>query len=685
MTVSTSYTPLTYTGNGSTTNFSVTWPFFDGTLVVTEIVIATGVETVKTINTHYTVTGGTDDDGLPATGTVVANSAPASTVQWRIERTTPKTQASTWGENDAFPQKTIEAALDKQILIAQEGTELDGYMQLVTSGDPDYWDAEDYIIRNVANPVESDDAVNKSYGDANYGGTAATNAAASASAAASSASAASTSATSASTSATQAINAAGFLYTFDSSTTMADPGAGDVRLNNSTFASVTAIAVADNSANTGNPDVSASILAMDDSTSTANRGTVTLRKSTAPENFAQFYISGASTDNTGWTQLAVTHLVSSGTFVGGDTLVLSFARTGDKGENGSGSGDMLAANNLSDLINKATSRTNLGVAIGTDVQAYDADLAAIAALNSTGLLARTAANTWAQRTLQAPAAGITITNPAGVAGDPTLVLANDLAAYEGLAATGMVARTADGAAAARTITGTASQITVTNGDGVSGNPTLSLDSGIYRSGGTDVPVADGGTGLSSATAYAVLCGGTTSTGAFQSIASVGSSGHVLTSNGAGALPTFQAINAGANVDLIATLSTTSGTTQSVTGISQCEAFFIALAAVSRGGAATDSLVVKLSSNGGSSYGSARTISEAVDASTTLSGFVHILGTGSTQNKAIAPLVGTNAATPVMYLSPSLESVVTGVINAIQFAWTSGSSFDGGTIYVYTLS
>jgi hypothetical protein len=52
-------------------------------------------------------------------------------------------------------------------------------------------------------------------------------------------------------------------------------------------------------------------------------------------------------------------------------------------------------------------------------------------------------------------------------------------------------------------------------------------------------VTNGGTGDSSLTAYAVLTGGTTSTGAVQSVASVGSSGQVLTSNGASALPTFQ--------------------------------------------------------------------------------------------------------------------------------------------------
>lgn len=71
-------------------------------------------------------------------------------------------------------------------------------------------------------------------------------------------------------------------------------------------------------------------------------------------------------------------------------------------------------------------------------------------------------------------------------------------------------------------------------------------------------VARGGTGLGSATAYAVLCGGTTSTGAFQSIASVGSSGQVLTSNGAGALPSFQAVPTAPSIT-VGTTTVASGT------------------------------------------------------------------------------------------------------------------------------
>lgn len=54
-----------------------------------------------------------------------------------------------------------------------------------------------------------------------------------------------------------------------------------------------------------------------------------------------------------------------------------------------------------------------------------------------------------------------------------------------------------------------------------------------------LPVAGGGTGNSTFTAYAVICAGTTATGAFQNVSGVGTSGQVLTSNGAGLLPTWQ--------------------------------------------------------------------------------------------------------------------------------------------------
>lgn len=59
-----------------------------------------------------------------------------------------------------------------------------------------------------------------------------------------------------------------------------------------------------------------------------------------------------------------------------------------------------------------------------------------------------------------------------------------------------------------------------------------------------ITVPQGGTGDSSLTAYSVICGGTTSTGSVQSVSSVGSSGQILTSNGAGALPSFKNLASG---------------------------------------------------------------------------------------------------------------------------------------------
>lgn len=69
--------------------------------------------------------------------------------------------------------------------------------------------------------------------------------------------------------------------------------------------------------------------------------------------------------------------------------------------------------------NAAAARTAIGAVIGTDVQAYDADLAAMAALASNGMIARTGAGTVAARTLTA-GTGISISNGDGVAGNPTI-------------------------------------------------------------------------------------------------------------------------------------------------------------------------------------------------------------------------------------------------------------------------
>lgn len=83
-------------------------------------------------------------------------------------------------------------------------------------------------------------------------------------------------------------------------------------------------------------------------------------------------------------------------------------------------------------------------------------------------------------------------------------------------------------------------VAVTSG-GVAVTGTMTVGGNAVLNAGSTVTVAQGGTGATSQTAYAVICGGTTSTGAYQSVAGLGTAGQVLTSNGTGALPTFQTL------------------------------------------------------------------------------------------------------------------------------------------------
>ena len=235
---------------------------------------------------------------------------------------------------------------------------------------------------------------------------------------------------------------------------------------------------------------------------------------------------------------------------------------------------------------------------------------------------------------------------------------------------------------ANTVTGLAtanSGVLVTSGAGV---PSIATDiptavtiggAAIYRVGGTDVSVSDGGTGVSSTTAYAVLCGGTTSTGALQSIVSVGTSGQVLTSNGAGALPTFQ--SAGANTGrLIGFQLLTSGTSATYTRSGGVTAILVEAWGAGGGGGGCDNSSAMLGAAGGGGSGGYCRKYYSSAAST----YTYTIGAAGTAGAAAAGTGGTGGSTTfdVMTAGGGAGGVgATAVSGTITQAWLGGA---GGT-------
>lgn len=120
MTVSTTSSKVSYSGNGSTTVFAYSFKILENSdLVVLIRTDSTGVEVTQTITTNYTVSGA----GSASGGNVTMVTAPASGETLVIKRVMPLTQATDYTPNDPFPAASHEDALDKLTFISQQHQE----------------------------------------------------------------------------------------------------------------------------------------------------------------------------------------------------------------------------------------------------------------------------------------------------------------------------------------------------------------------------------------------------------------------------------------------------------------------------------------------------------------------------------------------------------------------------------
>lgn len=134
-------------------------------------------------------------------------------------------------------------------------------------------------------------------------------------------------------------NGRGLFYTFDTTTTDADPGAGKLRLNNATIGSATA-AYLDNLDADG-ATVSTILDTWDDSGSSAGRGQLWLRSISTPATFHAFTVTGSVVDGTGYRKLPLTYIGGSGSFASADEMMVMFLPAGAAGVTGTDGGIIL--------------------------------------------------------------------------------------------------------------------------------------------------------------------------------------------------------------------------------------------------------------------------------------------------------------------------------------------------------
>jgi hypothetical protein len=135
---------VSYTGNGSTTQYSITFPYIDVTHVKAYL--------NGTLTSAYTI----------SSSTLTFTTAPANGVVIRIERETPNdNRLVDFTDGSVLTEQDLDRSADQNFYIAQEITD-DSASKLGLDTD-DKYNAQSKVIKNLASPVADTDAVNKAF------------------------------------------------------------------------------------------------------------------------------------------------------------------------------------------------------------------------------------------------------------------------------------------------------------------------------------------------------------------------------------------------------------------------------------------------------------------------------------------------------------------------------------------
>ena len=328
MTISSTLTKNSYSGNGSTTAFAYGFKIFASTDIKVYIRSSAGVETLKAEGTgsaNYGISG----VGAASGGTVTFVTAPASGETVVLIRDTSQVQSTDYVENDPFASTDHENALDRLTMISQEMQEEMERSFKVSK------------TTSITTPEFTDDASTRadkllgfnSDGNALEATTGRVSSVSVSNVATSSGAPGTATASFTTSSGALALGIpigqtghAGISMQYSTTTTDSDPGAGFIRLNNTSLNSATIMYVDDSD---GATDISAWVQSWDNSSS-GSKGFITIAgnpNSSSP--LVIFKVNGTVTDASGYTKVPVAYVAGSTSITNSAEISVQFSPSGD--------------------------------------------------------------------------------------------------------------------------------------------------------------------------------------------------------------------------------------------------------------------------------------------------------------------------------------------------------------------